>query len=1589
MPINEVEKGVHMIVHKSKFICLLLVVFLFGCGGEDSETLLVESYQKEGRTWVVEHLRLSNQLDGYSYASFISSGLDGVATIVINKPYAGINWTGEEVDERWAARFIDSGATESVCWPDEDEPHYIPGESSDICYKLETTQSLGNQAYVYLLNNFNVLFTYGRFYAGGDFENDIEDVLSGLRYLENRRGINKDKIGIIGSSRGGSLAIYGTVYAPEAIKPSVTVAMSPLTDIPAFMTFYENELPERVDTQVYEHYTRFYDPYLRRLGYSDPSSGLRPDYLDYRNSVIASSVDNPLLVMHDDGDTILPANLSHELVDMSPEHIEGFWYKRMDQAPWQSNVTQHGDLNRGILYPAAKTISFVFIASMLTEEGHSLTVPFAYDDMFNFFSDIQQYQLEERDVSWLVPRLLEMANSQITFYDLTPDAEVPHVNGASFVAYWLNTIWETDLYTENNVKQLLLASGLPVASGVNNAYIKRLAGLDAKVRHKFVSQYESINDFQAGNNPFIVEDFYITPQEHTYLDDEGNPIYTDHTRHELSSERSYNGRKSHKAWITGESNAVIPGHNTNHRGYPTVQFHKTLLNNAKNKGAVNGVVFIEFWLWLEDIYLANEGDWLSVATLSSYADSQWPRTQLLNLDRNYHLHLMHVPDQGEKEQYIYENNLQVPRQEWVKLSLLVDYTENNSYHGPYIAAWQNETLVRVAKFNPRIEREEFVRLKYSGTEQAECLYGWDEHLDSIEEAETACRLDYRGGLSQLHLGLYAPPHLNSGVVYNDKLSVAQLSARLENDLDLDGVVDSEDNCTRHANADQRDTDEDGFGNRCDADVSNNFRTTQEDTDFIRNWIQHRIIAGRTDFSEEEIVYYNQLADLNGDNVANWIDIDIAASLQGPAPGPAAHQQISEYPACFAQAPAFDTPETLPDFATAPFSEDSFWKKTIPNNAIYEDVQAGILTPLSGDAHSQAPRNIDLDIVSVCYDNPSAVQSPVDIVTNVGYEYPYRASTIKTIGTEDNVQYRRNLSFNSCSSLTWKPHGNALFAIINPQTGDVDTGGAAWRCPGGPLLNYLNDSSTAHNNLINNIGTEPVPGRASELSPLGGLIREGELVTGINHAIAISLPQAMYYSDGTKDSTYVWPANNSDNSWNDGLRAYRGHDANYKMGSQLALPPGTVETLDLQTVAGRHIAQAAETYGMYIVDSSGVFDVAKGAVPTMTLAVEDRAALNDLGLVVSPQTGQNIALSKVDVEAFMSDIRQVLAELKIITNSGMADESFERFHQMSEALYDGEGTWGREASGYHMALRDSYWRADVYGHLSQQTLRDANLFAQRQEEVVRYLVEAQRMAGTGVFPFPADINNPEFGEEIAHIINNCPECITSGWIATLPGRAIEKLYYDHGYALTSIARYYLKSGNADVLSSIREAADWILDKPVSRNINYNSALIKGLSYAYRVTGDEKYRTQAKALHRNGVYPGFLSDDGILQAYANDAHNAKLEYHGFIVSGMIALASILETGDEFYEPLTTHLEMTVQHMLTRNLSEEGDYGETWPGTNLLAWYELAQFRDLASAEQQAVARIKTLINGYVDDISNETNLFRHQKALYSYFFVGLDI
>jgi hypothetical protein len=95
------------------------------------------------------------------------------------------------------------------------------------------------------------------------------------------------------------------------------------------------------------------------------------------------------------------------------------------------------------------------------------------------------------------------------------------------------------------------------------------------------------------------------------------------------------------------------------------------------------------------------------------------------------------------------------------------------------------------------------------------------------------------------------------------------------DTDSDGATDGVDNCTLVANANQLDSDADGYGNICDADLNNSGTVTSADFGLLRS-----VLGQPAAFSPLAAA-----ADLNGSGTVTSADFGLLRARLGTAPGP--------------------------------------------------------------------------------------------------------------------------------------------------------------------------------------------------------------------------------------------------------------------------------------------------------------------------------------------------------------------------------------------------------------------------------------------------------------------------------------------------------------------------------------------------------------------------------------------------------------------------------------------------------------------------------------------------------------------------------
>jgi hypothetical protein len=118
--------------------------------------------------------------------------------------------------------------------------------------------------------------------------------------------------------------------------------------------------------------------------------------------------------------------------------------------------------------------------------------------------------------------------------------------------------------------------------------------------------------------------------------------------------------------------------------------------------------------------------------------------------------------------------------------------------------------------------------------------------------------------------------LACAVALSTGLAMTSFSGVLE-DNDSDGVFDPYDNCVVVANPGQRDDNEDGYGNTCDADVSDDCVVGLTDLALVgANWG-----ASGAPWASTDIASY----DIDEDNSVGLTDLATVGARWGTAPGP--------------------------------------------------------------------------------------------------------------------------------------------------------------------------------------------------------------------------------------------------------------------------------------------------------------------------------------------------------------------------------------------------------------------------------------------------------------------------------------------------------------------------------------------------------------------------------------------------------------------------------------------------------------------------------------------------------------------------------
>lgn len=394
-------------------------------------------------------LRLQRGDRAASYAQWFPPPPGSPAPVMIQtQPYDGIDWTGEEVDQRWAA--LGPGLH-----PDVDGPSYDPARSSAITYGPMSPAKGVEDSGLWRLHGFGVLFLFGRFYAGGDVENDIDDMTVGFDFLAERSDVDRRRVGILGGSWGGFLALYGAAYARPDLRPTVGVALYPISDFEAERRFVTEVLPGRYQQAASrEAMATFFEPYLRRI---DATTTRQGGFQGLRATDLLTRIDAPFLLVHEDWDTLVSFEQSTHLATQAPAHFLPFWLEHPSPPePWDQALNQHGLLLNQLGSLGLYTFVWAHLLVHLGGDVQPLYIPYSAAPLRALLTQLRGAQQAGLEVSFLAERLLDLCDPRASSYELSTQAIAP---GSNTVAAELNAVWGTNFDGPGACTQLGI--GLP------------------------------------------------------------------------------------------------------------------------------------------------------------------------------------------------------------------------------------------------------------------------------------------------------------------------------------------------------------------------------------------------------------------------------------------------------------------------------------------------------------------------------------------------------------------------------------------------------------------------------------------------------------------------------------------------------------------------------------------------------------------------------------------------------------------------------------------------------------------------------------------------------------------------------------------------------------------------------------------------------------------------------------------------------------------------------------------------------------------------------------------------------------------------
>lgn len=410
------------------------------------ETIAEQSFPLNGTTVDVEFIRATRPDGGRSYLLYQHAPAADAPLVIMTEPYAGIDWTGEDIDAKWAG--MGNGGH-----PDVDAPDY--NDVDQVAYALQDPAEAVGSNNIWAFNGFAAIHAYGRFYAGGTLADDVLDSVAPYAFARTRPDeIDRERIGAFGSSWGGMMALFGARQAPADAAPRTVVPISAPSDFEALWTWGTDTLPSA--SQNPGMVTGFYSPYWRR---STPTLGTPPAGAPaepYTHAGLCPGLPGTVIMPHDAWDAIIPVAQTQGIA-AACANVEPVYWPRATPLDLASAPMTHGPFAGEGLVPAMLIYTYaalvVSLAPPAAEAVYSVT---SAPSLELHLELVLAAQKSGADVDWILPRLRDHADPRLqTFVAETNQLAA----GADVLATAVNDVWQTDF--DADALRTQLETGLP------------------------------------------------------------------------------------------------------------------------------------------------------------------------------------------------------------------------------------------------------------------------------------------------------------------------------------------------------------------------------------------------------------------------------------------------------------------------------------------------------------------------------------------------------------------------------------------------------------------------------------------------------------------------------------------------------------------------------------------------------------------------------------------------------------------------------------------------------------------------------------------------------------------------------------------------------------------------------------------------------------------------------------------------------------------------------------------------------------------------------------------------------------------------